>query len=86
MPNKKLSFGSKPRPANADEWVEGNASSGREMPPAPGPATAPPKGELKRLTLDLDKGLHRRIKSACAVRGTTMVEEITKLLEREFPR
>jgi hypothetical protein len=39
----------------------------------------------KRLTLDLFDDLHRRIKVACSIRGTTMVEEITKLLEKEFP-
>ena len=38
----------------------------------------------KRLTLDLSDDLHRRIKLACTVRGSTMVEEITKLLEKEF--
>jgi ParG len=43
-----------------------------------------PSKSTKRLTLDLDEDLHRRIKLACTVRGSTMVEEITKLLEKEF--
>jgi hypothetical protein len=96
---KKLSFGNKPRPANADEWVEGSAA--RPTPPAPAPASVeapapaetPParrtaraaKGGLKRLTIDLDKDLHTRIKIACTKRGTSMVEEISKVLEEKFP-
>jgi hypothetical protein len=69
MPKKKLSFASKPRPANADTWVSGQT----------------PGAKQKRLTLDLNEDLHRRIKLACTIRGSTMVEEITKLLEKEFP-
>ena len=41
---------------------------------------------MKRLTLDLTDDLHRRIKIACVSRGSAMVEEITKLLEKEFPK
>jgi macrodomain Ter protein organizer (MatP/YcbG family) len=43
-----------------------------------------PSKSTKRLTLDLDEDLHRRIKVACSLRGTTIVEEITKLLKKEF--
>ena len=92
---KKLSFGNKPRPANADEWVEGGAARSNppaaapKLPEAPAPAeTAParrPARALKRLTLDLDKDLHTRIKIACTKRGTSMVEEISKVLEEKFP-
>lgn len=42
-------------------------------------------GIIERLTLDLNEDLHRRIKLACTIRGSTMVEEITKLLEKKFP-
>ena len=94
---KKLSFGNKPRPASADEWVEGGAASSKTPTPAsasaPAEARAPaetaparqPARALKRLTLDLDKDLHTRIKIACTKRGTSMVEEITKVLEEKFP-
>jgi ParG len=41
--------------------------------------------KTKRLTLNLDEDLHRRIKVACGICGSTMVEEITKLLKKEFP-
>lgn len=40
--------------------------------------------ETRRLTLDIPVELHGRIKSACALRGKKMVEEITKLLEEKY--
>ena len=70
---------SKPRQAShADEWVSGQTPATKEV-------VQPAKAVVtKRLTLDLDEDLHRRIKVACSLRGTTMVEEITKLLKKEF--
>jgi ParG len=86
MPNKKLLFASKPLPANADNWVSGQTPATKEVSQTPLPPTTPAKtGIIKRLTLDLNEDLHRRIKLACTIRGSTMVEEITKLLEKEFP-
>jgi hypothetical protein len=73
MAKKTAQIPSRPPHANADEWVSGETTA------KPGKAA-----KTKRLTLDLDEGLHRRIKLACAIRGSTMVEEITKLLEKEF--
>jgi ParG len=71
---------SKPRQVNhADEWVSSQTPATKEVAPPPMKPAKP-----KRLTLDLTDDLHRRIKVACSVRGTTMVEEITKLLEKEF--
>jgi hypothetical protein len=70
---------SKPRQNNADEWVAGQTPATKEVAPPPVKPAKP-----KRLTLDLDPDLHRLIKLACTVRGSTMVEEITKLLDREF--
>jgi len=83
MPKKKLSFASKPRLANADEWVSGQTPATKEVSQTPLPPAK--TGITKRLTLDLNEDLHRRIKLACTIRGSTMVEEITKLLEKEFP-
>jgi len=81
MPKKMARIPSKPRQNNdnADEWVSGRTPATKAvMQPAKAVVT-------KRLTLDLDEDLHRRIKVACSLRGTTMVEEITKLLKKEFP-
>ena len=68
---------SKPRQNHADEWVSGQTPATKEV-------AAPKPTVTKRLTLDMDEDLHRRIKVACSLRGTTMVEEITKLLKKEF--
>jgi hypothetical protein len=40
----------------------------------------------KRLTLEIPAELHRRVKSQCAARGTKMIDEITALLDQNFPR
>jgi hypothetical protein len=70
---KKVAFGAQPKSAapavDPDAWVE------RRSEPEP----------LKRLTIDIPKSLHVRIKSQCALRGTKMVEEIRLLLEEAYP-
>jgi len=72
--SKKVSFGTTPKPspslpASADQWVESRVVT----------------EEMKRLTLDIPEGLHRRIKSQCAARGVKMVDVIRELLEENFP-
>ena len=44
-----------------------------------------PKGPTKRLTLDIDQELHRRVRVACATEGLVMADVISELLERRFP-
>jgi hypothetical protein len=70
---KKVAFGTQPKaPAPApdpESWVERRT----EVEP------------LKRLTIDIPKSLHARIKSQCALRGTKMVEEIRLMLEEAYP-
>lgn len=74
--SKKISFTAKPasRPASveADKWVES-----REK-----PTTTPEP--MKRLTIDVPENLHRRLKIACATRGSNMADEIRALLEKHF--
>lgn len=65
------------------------------MPPKKRSApAAPPKGEdtsatakdeMVRLTFDVTKDLHRRIKVACAVKGVRMADEVRVILEEHFP-
>lgn len=43
-------------------------------------------GSMKRLTFDVSKDLHRRIKTGCAIRGEMMADVIREILEREFPK
>lgn len=40
---------------------------------------------LKRLTFDIDSALHARMKVECARRGVSMVDELRRLIENEFP-
>ena len=76
MAKKTAQIPSKPTRVNADtdpdEWVKDDV------------VAKPARSATKRLTLDLSEDLHRRVKLACTARGSTMVEEITKLLEKEF--
>ena len=65
MAKKTAQIPSKPRSANVDEWVCGQTPATKEISP---PAKT---GITKRLTLDLNEDLHRRIKVACSIRGTT---------------
>ena len=75
MSTKKVAIGAKPTAAKTtaapspDAWVE---------------IRQPEAESTKRLTLDIPAGLHARIKAACAMRGTKMVDEITTLLEEKF--
>lgn len=75
MSTKKVAIGAKPtaaknKPApSPDAWVE---------------SRQPEAEPTKRLTLDIPAGLHARIKAACAMRGTKMVEEIRGMLEERF--
>ncbi len=71
---KKVAFTGKPK--SADEWV----GQGKES-----TTPDPPQEKMKRLTLDISESLHRRIKIAAAGRGEKIVEEIRKILEREYP-
>ena len=68
---KKVMIGAKPQLAQTpDAWVDDKA----------------PTEPVKRLTLDIPADLHRRIKSDCALNDLSMVGEITKLLEKRWPK
>ena len=76
-----------PKPVDQDAWVQDRL--GQE------PAVArevsnvtplvQPTEAIKRLTVDLGEGLHRRIKTQCAGQGVKMSDMIREILEREFP-
>lgn len=69
------------KPRHADDWVMGEGDPKPDLPSTP----VVPQVKLKRLTLDLHPSLHRRLKVECAMKGTTMLEEITRLLEEHLP-
>lgn len=84
----KMPQGATAKPATPDDWV--GSRLGQE------PATVRETGEvvplvqpaepMKRFTIDVSEGLHRRIKAECANRGTKMADVIREMLEREFPK
>ncbi|MBK4362389.1 hypothetical protein GWK90_09500 [Candidatus Hamiltonella defensa] len=39
---------------------------------------------MKRLTIDIPESLHKAVKSACALRGTKIADEVRGLLNHEF--
>jgi plasmid stability protein len=39
---------------------------------------------MKRLTIDIPEGLHRAIKSQCAMRGTKIADEVRDLLIQKY--
>jgi hypothetical protein len=42
------------------------------------------KPKMKRLTLDIDEDLHRRIKVRAAERGTRIVDDLRELLDQHY--
>ncbi|HEB0103868.1 TPA: hypothetical protein RYX73_004697 [Serratia marcescens] len=76
MSGKKVTFGAKPtKPApSADAWVESRAVE----------EASPPIEKMKRLTIDIPENLHKAIKSACALRGTKIADEVRELLYDKY--
>jgi hypothetical protein len=72
---KKIDFSAKrptaPSPTgDIDQWVADQSSV----------------EPMKRLTIDVPKSLHRRIKSQCALDNLVMADVIRDLLDKRFPR
>lgn len=85
MSKKAVPFKPRPmtKPASADDWVGGSVAA-PEAPSAVVPLVQPPEA-MKRFTIDVSEGLHRRIKASCANQGAKMADIIRDILEREFP-
>ena len=80
--NKRVSF-ARPTKArrNAEDWVSGAAAE------AGGPASSAESADvpMKRLTIDIQEELHRRVKVGCALRGEKIADVVRRFLEEEFP-
>jgi hypothetical protein len=74
-------------PASPDSWVQSRDASPALDRETPSREAHPPSAEpMKRFTIDVGDGLHKRIKTQCAMRGVKMADVIRELLEREFPK
>ena len=71
--SKKVSFGTRPSAARADDAAKADDWVNRRDTEA-----------MKRLTIDVPASLHARIKSQCALRGVKMADEVRELLEKHF--
>lgn len=69
MAGKKVEFGGRPTPAATNTNDWVEGKTGEPT---------------ARLTLDIPRSLHAKIKSSCALRHTKMVVEITELLEAKY--
>lgn len=76
---------------NADRWIaEANGPPAPHAPEVVEAALQPdkptPKPEvIKRLTIDIPEGLHRRVKAQCGAQGMTIADVVRTYLERKFP-
>lgn len=73
--SKRVNIGAKPgtktvSSETADNWVKSRDIADKES--------------MKRLTIDIPESLHRKIKLACAGRGTTIADEVRELLVQKY--
>lgn len=76
MSTKKIQIGARPTgrpsvPPAADSWVESRSNGDLPEP-------------MKRLTIDVPERLHKAIKTACAMRGTKIADEVRELLLQKY--
>jgi hypothetical protein len=70
--------------APIEEWVQTRLGQDDEKPIGAVRASAPPEPTI-RLTLDIPKGMHKRLKLGATEREKTIADVIRELIEREFP-
>lgn len=70
---KKITIGRKPSsksgPTSPDDWISDRSRSNEPM---------------KRLTIDIPRPLHKRVKSQCALNGENMADVVREFLEKRF--
>ncbi|QDU98588.1 plasmid partition protein ParG [Lignipirellula cremea] len=70
--SKRIQMQARPQAkANADKWVESREE----------PVIRKPHGKPKRLTIDIDRELHTRLKIHCATHGTQIVDVLRTMIE-----
>lgn len=97
--NKKQVNFATPRPRTLDDWVTQTPETEQTHRPTderiPGQTPVrtetqpfsqkPPKKARQRLTLDIDRALHRRIKVDCFEKEVNMLDAIEQLLTEHWP-
>jgi hypothetical protein len=80
MTQKKVEFGARPKPVAVVDPVAAEAfvAGGAERPTAPEPEK-PVK--LKRLTIDIEPSLHKRLKARTAEEDTSIADVARRLLQ-----
>ena len=74
--SKKLQFNKPNKNKTSDEWIQ----EGSNKPIVKEEA----KEQKQRLTFDIPKSWHTKIKIRCAEKGTKMTDEILPLLQKHF--
>ena len=69
--------------APIEDWVSTRHGHDAGAAPAAEPAAAP--NETKRLTFDIPKSMHKRLKQASMDRETAIADILRGLIDREFP-
>ena len=68
-----------------DQWVRGGDDASLEEETIKENNDIIEQDDLYRLSLDIPKFLHKRIKKTCVVDGVSMKEKLTDLLLNAFP-
>jgi hypothetical protein len=68
--------------APVEDWITNRLGQDNE---APAQAVPTPPELTVRLTLDIPKGMHRRLKIGATERDTTIADVIRDLIAKEFP-
>jgi len=79
MSGKTINISKRPSACSGkspDEWVTGGAKP--QEPAKPQEA----EEKMKRLTIDVPEGLHRRLKTHCSSKGTTIALWVRALIEQ----
>ena len=71
--SKKIAFGAKPTAAPIAAAAESWVANRDSE-------------KTKRMTIDVPESLHARVKSQCALRGTTIAHEVRRFLEKEIAK
>jgi hypothetical protein len=71
--------------APVDDWISNRLGQDNENPAPAGPEPEAPREPSIRLTFDIPKSMHKRLKLGATERDTTIADVIRDLIAKEFP-